>query len=276
MKKRGTRALGLLFNKRAFPKAKRSQVTIFIIAGMIVVVAISSFLFFRGEAPIKTGKSPEKNPEAFLSSCIEGKVKEAIGTISMQGGYIEPELYKTFRFEGEDPVNISYLCYTQNYYVPCINHEPMLMSHLKKEIKNYIAEDMEVCFDELKNNLEKQNYEVSMDYRGFEVDLISKRVIIKTDSEITLTRTEESSKKENLEANIPSRFYDIAAVVQEILSQEARFCNFDYLGFMIINPQFNIDRFKTSDLETIYTVRHENSKEKFRFAVRSCIIPPGL
>ena len=45
---------------------------------------------------------------------------------------------------------------------------------------------------------------------------------------------------------------------------------------MLLYPEFNIDKIRTSDLITIYSVEKKESGEKFRFAVRSCVIPPGF
>lgn len=255
----------------------QGQITIFIIVGILIVSLIALFLFFRTGVIPGIAKSPETNPNVFLSSCMEEKIKETIGLISSQGGYIENPLHKNFKFENEKVfTNISYLCYNQNYYLPCINQEPMLIQHLKEEIYNYIFEDVENCFDALTSNLEKQAYVVDVKYQGFEVDLMEKKVVVEINGELVLTKSGETLKHEDFKIIVPSRFYDLAVVVQEIVSQEARFCHFEHLGFMLFYPQFSIDRFRTSDLITIYTLEYRDSKETFRFAVRGCVIPPGM
>jgi hypothetical protein len=256
-------------------KKKRGQVTIFIVFGIVIVSVIALFLLYRaGIVPEIWGK-PEIDPDAFFDSCIEDKIKETVEIISLQGGYINNPLHKTFKFENEKVFrNISYLCYTQNYYTPCINQEPMLIQHLKDEIKNYISEDVENCFNELTSSLEKQNYVVDAKYKGFEVELMEKKVVVKIDGEIILTKSGETSKQQDFKIIMPSRFYDLAVIVQEIVSQEARFCHFEHLGFMLLYPEFDIDKFRTSDLIIIYTVEYKDTGEKFRFAVRSCVIPP--
>ena len=255
----------------------KGQVTIFIIVGILIISLVAMFLFFRTGIIPGIAESPETNPNIFLDSCMEDKIKETIRIISSQGGYIENPLHKTFKFEDESIfTNISYLCYNQNYYLPCINQEPMLIQHLKDEIKNHISEDVENCFDELTLSLEKQNYVVDAKYRGFEVDLMDKKVAVKIDGEIALTKSGETSEQEDFKIIVSSRFYNLAVVAQEIVSQEARFCHFEHLGFMLFYPEFNIDRFRTGDSIIIYTIQHRKSKEVFRFAVRGCVIPPGI
>jgi len=256
---------------------KRGQITIFIIVGVVIISVVILFFLFKSGIVPKIFKKPETDSNTFLHSCMEDKIKEAVKTISLQGGHINNPLHKTFKFENEDFLkNISYLCYTQNYYTPCINQEPMLIQHLKDEIKDYIFDDVKDCFNELTLSLEKQDYVVEARYNGFYVELIERKIVIKTNSEIILTKGYETSKQENFKIIVPSRFYDLSIVVQEIISQEARFCHFEHLGFMLLYPEFEIDKFRTGDLTTIYTVEYRKSKEKFRFAVKSCVIPPGI
>lgn len=255
---------------------RRGQVTIFIIIGIILIGSTGLVILWKSGILPNFSGSKEINPNLFISMCLEEKVKDTLEIISLQGGYIENKLNKTFQFDNEIARDISYLCYNQNYYLPCINQEPMLIQHLKKEIKNKIAEDVENCFDELKLSLEKQRYEVESEYNGFEIDLAQKKIIINIDGKMIISKSGETSINKNFDFIIPSRFYDLAIVVQEIVSQEARFCNFEYLGFMLAYPNFEIDRFKTGDSTIIYTIQHRDSLEKFRFAVRGCVIPPGI
>lgn len=255
---------------------KRAQVSIFIVTGVIVIAAILIFLTIRTGLIPEIFEGKEVNPTPFLDSCIKDKVTEAVKIISAQGGYVENKLNRTFKFEGEASQDISYLCYNQNYYLPCVNQESMLIQHLKSEIKNYIADDVENCFNGLVKNLEEENFEVQKKYRDFEVEFVPGKIILNIDGELILTKSRETSHQENFKVVVLTKFYDLAIVVQEIVNQEAQFCHFEHLGFMLAYSQFNLDRFRTGDLDTIYTLEYRDTKEKFRFAVRSCVIPPGI
>lgn len=255
----------------------KSQTTIFIIIGIILVSILGLFFLLGGKGVIDIAKAKEINPNIFLQSCIEDKVHEGIDLISRQGGYIKNPLNKTFRFTGEtDYTDISYLCYTVNYYLSCVNQEPMLITHLKDEVEKYISDEVDNCFNDLVYSLEKENYIVDADYNGFEVGLEPGRVVVEIDAGLDLTKSDESLSIDDFKLIIPSKFYDLAIVVQEIISQEARFCHFEHLGFMALYHDYDIDRFRTSDLITIYTLKHRQSEEMFRFAVRACVIPPGF
>lgn len=257
--------------------SKSGQATIFIILGLLLVTGIGLFFAFRETIAPTGGVSPTNNPHAIFSSCIEEKVRDTIETISHQGGYMENKLSFAFQFEADpEPINISYLCYQQNYYLSCINQEPMLISHLKKEIENEIADEVEGCFNSLVSSLDKKSDKIESSYNGFSIDLTNKKILLNLDAKLSVTKGEDTSSYSGLKPIISSRFYDLAIVVQEIVSQEATYCNFEQTGYMLLYPEFDIDKFRTGDSNTIYTVRHKKTNEWFRFAVRSCVMPAGF
>lgn len=250
--------------------------TIFIIAAILIVGIIASFFMFKKMIP-EIGQRKEVNPNLFLKTCIEDKVEEAIDLVSIKGGYINPPLYKKFRFSDEVSFhNISYLCYNRNYREPCINQQPMLIKHIKDEIKNYIKEDMILCFDNLVLSLEKQNYVVEPIYRGIDVELFPGRVTINLDSELDLSFGDESSNFKGFSLSISSRLYELANLAQEIVSQESKYCYFEWIGYMLLYPEVKIDKFRVEDGTNIYTLDYKETKERFRFAVKGCTSPPGL
>jgi len=256
---------------------KRGQVTIFIIVATLVIVGIVLFFLIKNNIIPGIGGGQEVNPKSFMQTCIDDELKKSVELISMQGGYTQNNLNKTFQFSGEKkPTDISYLCYNQNNYLPCVNQEPMLIQHLKKEIKEDISSEVRNCFDEMNKNLEKKGYVVEATYGGFSVDLSYGKVIVKVDASLTLTKSGQTTKQEEFSVIFPSKFYDLAVVAQEIVSQEAKYCNFEHLGYMLLYPQVDIDKFRTGDSTTFYTLIQKDSKEMFRFAVRSCVIPPGF
>jgi hypothetical protein len=255
---------------------KRGQVTIFVIVAILIVG--SAFLFFvlRGDIkPSATGGN-EANLNSFLDTCLEDTIEDKLNIVFAQGGNIDPTLSINFQFEGEEMTEITYLCYQENYYLPCVNQEPVFLTHLKDEIHTFIADEVENCLDELEMDLEKE-WEISNVHRGgFDVDFDSRNLIIDFDYEITLSKNEESFTQKGLKVVVPTRAFQIAEVVQEIVSQEAKYCSFNKLGYMIIYPEWKIGRFVTGNSDKIYTIEHKKSHEKFKFATRGCVIPPGF
>jgi len=255
---------------------KGGQVTIFIIIGIIIVGAIILFFLFRESLGITIGESPAKNPNSFLESCLEDKIQEGVDKLLMQGGYIEPVLYKNFKFENEkDPVKISYLCYTQANYVPCINLKPMLIKHLQNELNDSIYDDVGNCFNSLTSSLEKQGYDVDARYNGFDLNLDEDKIVVNINSEIILTKTGETTTQENFEIHVLSKIYDLAFVIQEIVNKESANCEFNHYDSFNY-PEFDINKDTTSDSSIIYRIKYRESNDEFRFAVRGCVIPSGF
>ncbi len=250
---------------------KRGQITIFIIVGLLVVGLIVGFILFRKDLlPTSTGGNPQ-DPKDYIDSCIKPKIKEAADILISQGGYIKPVLNITI-----DGQHIAYLCYTSNYYNSCINQNPMLITSLKNEIKSYIKKDLDDCFTNLQTELQNKGYNVALSEGDFDVELAPRRVVLNINRQLTITKSGGTERFENFKAVLSHPIYDLGIVAQEITSQEAQYCNFESVGFMLLYSDFNIKRFKTGSLSTIYTITHKPTGKQFKFAVRGCVIPPGF
>jgi hypothetical protein len=257
--------------------SKKGQLTIFIVAGILIVGTIVFYFIFKQGLLPDIGGGKEINANAFLEACIEEKIQEADEILSLQGGDINnPSFYIPLEFiEEKVKRNISYLCYTNNYYVPCVNRQPLLMNHLEEEIESYINEEVRLCFDNLESSLKKQNYEVKKTYLGFNVELIPSKILVDIEGDMTLTRAEKTFKEKNFNIIVKSRLYDLATIAKEIVSGETEFCYFDANGFMLLYPEYKIDILRKK-YTLIYTILEKNSLKKFRFAVRGCATRSGL
>ena len=252
---------------------KRSQVTMFIIIGILIVVLILLFFLLRGDLKPEINKKTNFDPETYVDLCLEDDLTESLKVISSQGGYILSNL--TINYGGK---NVAYLCYNINNYQRCINQEPLFLRHLQEEIHDDIEDELKDCFLDLKDRLEKENFEsdITVNDITFDVELIPDRVIIKINNEFYIEKDGERRKLENIKVVKISKYYDLANTVQEIVSQESWFCNFEQTGYMVLYPDYDIEKFRTGDSSTIYSVKHKTTNEEFIFAVRGCGIPPGI
>lgn len=254
-------------------RGRRGQVTIFIIIGILLVSSVLLFFLSRaGFIPQLGGGKPETSVNAFLNTCLEDKIDETIELISLQGGHVRNPLNKTFTFTDEGIANdISYLCYNQGVGF-CINQVLILHNHLENEIKNYIKEDIKDCFIDMKESFKRQNFEVSgPGLKSFEVELKPKKVVVQTDSEITLTKSGEASTHKNFKVIVPTRLYELTNVVQEIVNKEATRCDFNHFGYMGLYKEFIIEKKSLPDSTKVYRIEYKDTGEKFRFAVRGCV-----
>lgn len=248
-------------------KNKNAQVAIFIIVALIIVVA-ALLIFLLWRAPSTATMAAD--PENYIESCIEENTKQAISILSEQGGDIEPEL--SVSYMGDE---ITYLCYNQGSYKPCINQRPMLIEHLEKEIDNYVEPGVRECFQTLRKELEDRGYEISMAGMSVETELQSNRALVNVKRKFIMSRRDETRSFENFQGKTATPLYELAEIAMEVTNQEAEYCNFENLGFMIIYPDYDI-RKESFDGSLIYTITDLPTQHSFKFAVRSCVLPAGL
>ena len=86
----------------------------------------------------------------------------------------------------------------------------------------------------------------------------------------------QTMKYNEFNADIKSPLYNLAKIAIEIASQQAKFCYFEYVGYMILYPRYSIDVFAMSDSTKIYSIEDRESGKKLNIAIRSCAIPPGI
>lgn len=259
----------------------KGQVTIFVIIAILVVAVVLLFLFLRGNNNINPDGGPQENPELFLDSCLKEPIRDSLQSILDQGGYIDPELYGTFLFPDEEvPTKVSYLCYTNEYSLPCVNQAPILLGSVEYEVYNNIKEDVWTCISELGKRYESEGYGVVVKnpIGNFQVHLEPKRIIINMDAEITLSKADQTITQRDFKAKYSTRIYDLLGVVQEAINKKANSvdCKFNYVNYQTLYTQFDIERFVTVNETEIFRIEHKDSHEIFNFAMRGCVIEPGI
>jgi len=251
----------------------KSQVTIFIIIAIIIVGIIILFFLLSGKNPTDIIKPSMPNPQEYIEKCVKDSSQEAIAIMLPQAGYINPTNYKLYENN-----KVAYLCYNINYYFPCINQQPMYIDFLEKEIKSYIESKVKDCFYSLKQEYQNRNYQVNEGSLSLDVELNPKQVNVNINKRFEVSK-EETNKFEKFTVKFPSPLYDLAVVAQEITSQEAKFCYFEYLGFSLLYPLIAIDKKQVGSEETaskIYIIKDKITGKGLLIAIRSCAMPGGL
>ncbi len=263
---------GLEILRKISSRPKRSQVTIFIIVGIIIVAAVVLVLLFSGK--IDSPFSSKLNPQQYIEKCIKDSALEAVDIMLPQGGYLDPILHKLY----EDN-KIAYLCYNMNFYLPCINQEPMYIQHLEDEVKSYVEPEIEKCFNKVKSDAESSGKSFNMGVMELGIELGPGQIEVDVKRDVQIGSGESLESYKNFGEIVVSPIYDLGIVAQEIVSQEARFCNFEYLGYSLTYPKFSIekDQVGTEDtLTDIYKIKDKISGKVLTIAIRSCALPGGL
>jgi|SRR3989344_88936 len=250
-------------------KNKNAQVTIWVIISIVLVFSIILFFFIDQKAEIS--QSEEFDPTNYIKECAEKYVNEAVDIILPQGGFLEPENYARYK-----NTNIEFLCQNKGNFNTCINQHPLILTEIKKEIETYSIPKIEKCFSDIEENLEKSKFSVDSGEAEFIFNINPDKILINIKKDISIEKSGESRTFNNFDIEINSPVYNLAEVSSEIVSQEARFCYIEYLGYMITNQRFIIEKDSISDSIEIYKIKDKKTDKIMNIAIRGCAIPPGI
>jgi len=258
-----------MFEKRVM-KNKKGQVTIFIIIGIIIVA--SSILIYQFYPDIKsTFGIDESTPQSYIQSCVEDKLSETVNLISTQGGSITPELYS--RYKG---VNIEYLCYTTEYYLPCIIQQPMLVQSIELEIRNEIDETVNECFNLLEESYVGKGYSVELKTGIKKVELFPEKIISTFNHTFTITKGDDIQKYDSFVVTLNNKLYELALITNSIIDWESTYGDVDPELYMIYYPNLKVERILRDSGDKIYILTYRETGDKFQFAVKSQVWPGGF
>ncbi len=247
---------------------KRSQTTLFIIIGVIIVALALVLYFFYPE--IKSGLGlVEKNPSDFIDSCIKEDIMDFTETLSLQGGSLSSEHYIVYNSQ-----NIEYLCYTNEYYRTCVVQQPMLKEHSEREMERAIRPKARQCFEELKDSYEKKGYEVNMKAGDVTVELLPKRIVTSFNYSITLTK-DGSETHDNIRVVLHNNLYELISIADSIIWWESMYGDAESTAYMTLYRDLKVEKKNLIDGSTIYILTDLNTENKFQFASRSVAWPPG-
>jgi hypothetical protein len=249
-------------------KETRGQVTIFIVFSIVVVLGILIIVFFSGK--ISIGSDSGGNPKDIVKKCIKDSVKTSVNKMLKNGGEILPS--KEILYEGDE---WNYLCYQADYYQSCYNIHPMLESQIEKEIVRDSKERVSECFTIMIKNFKDKGYDVSDGALDYSVDLLPGYINIILSKRVEISREDGSQVFEDFSFDIISSLYDLIKVARDVVNSESQFCHFEYNGYMLLYPRFDIRRFDYVDSK-MYRLIDRRSGDEFRFAVRSCAYAPGI
>ncbi len=247
---------------------RRAQVTIFIIVGIVIVVGILMAIYLMGD--IDTDTPMDSNPKVSVDKCVRDAVEESIDKMLFNGGEIVPS--QTILYQGDE---WNYLCYQADFYQACHNIHPMLEIQIEKEIFNDTQMKVQDCFNLMREDFENRGFDVKGGTTTYSIDLLPGYVAINLKKRIDISKGETAESFENFETRVVSPIYDLVQVAREVVNSESQFCNFEYNGYMLLYPQYNIKRIDYTDSK-IYRLIDRKSGDEFKFATRSCALPPGI
>jgi hypothetical protein len=242
-------------------EGKRGQVTIFIILGIVIVVAILSFFFW-----IKPNYFSGRGAEVGFEGCVEDVVGQAIDKLQLSAGFIEPKF--TYKYNNEE---LAYLCYTNEYYKTCTVQVPFLKNNFDQQMETYIRDGVDTCYASAVDNLRAQGYSVVNGVVDYDVLIEPGVVKVKIEAPTVV----ESRQTTKFEVKVNSPIYDMTMIATSILQFEAKYGDGDTDSMMAFYPDYIIRKIKRSEGTTLYFIEHRTLGNKFQFASKSLVWPAG-
>lgn len=257
--------MGYFFMKKS---GVRGQVTIFVIAGLLMVVSIIA-LFLLMNGGDKVLSASDSRPREDVRNCVKDIVQRSSNRIIENGGEISPSTSLTY--DGE---RWNYLCYTDDLYQPCDNLHPMLEQQIEEEILTDTATAVQGCFNEMRETYEASGFDVSGGASEYYVDILPGHIDISLKKNIEISGEAGSSVFDDFSTGVVSPAYGLIQTTRRIVNSEAESCDFEYNVYMMLYPDYyiNVTDYRNN---RVYKVLDRDSKTEFKFAVRSCPFPPG-
>lgn len=248
----------------------RGQIAIWIILALVIVASILVLLAIKPKI-IDGTRGESIDPRIYISSCARQVTLNTLDEMMIHGGFTEPSNVITFK-----GTNVDYICKNTGNYQPCINQHPLLLREMREELISKITPEIESCFDSLKDELESSGAKVSVGEMNIDAEFAPDLARIHIERELTVEEDGGSKHYETFEFEFVHPVYDLVKVVNEIASQEAKYCSFEYIGYMLLYPDFDIRIAQLPDSNKIYTIQDIDSQKTMNVAIRSCAIPGGL
>jgi len=243
--------------------SKKSQVTLFIIVGIIIVLsAISIFLFakiFNSDTQTEFERIVDENANSqlneYISNSVTHRTKELIYVIGKKGGTLNP--LNTLFYGGSE---YSYSC-LNNGGRGCISNQ-----YSKQSIKKSIEGEIYKLLDSMSfDHFEKQGYSLNYDKPILSVSLNPENLIVDIKWNILINKDEFESNLNAVFVNVETELHKLHSLATQITHQEIIAGSFDESKWMKDNfGSIKIYKHKPYP-NTVYLLQKINPSTKERY-----------
>jgi len=197
-------------SKGVLLKSTRSQITIFIIIAILLVVAIGIVFV------VKDSLNPvEINPQIgsdnvgdFVTNCLKITAEKGIVVIGRQGGYYNvPAL--SVSYTGNDSEPEKYFTNLGNIRVPyywdgvSLDNLPS-QEQIEEQLSVYVRDNLDRCINDF-DIFKQKGFDVEKGIINASAKIYEEKVIVSLDYPITITKGESTQTKKIYSAEIPIR-----------------------------------------------------------------------
>jgi hypothetical protein len=224
---------------------KRGQIAIFVIIGIIIVGAISSYFLLRGSFGISSIPKDFQEVFDYYDSCIESKTAFGISILGSQGGHMDSEYIPGSEYAPfSSQLNFLGFPVPYWYYVSgngLIEQNVPSKLDMQKELGDYVAGRISECdFDVYY----KRGYSIDSGNPKVSTTINSESVDVKVDSVVTVSYGNQTFRKESHNVNVQSKIgslYDSAKIIYEEQMQKAFLENYSVDVLRLYAPVDNVE-----------------------------------
>lgn len=257
-------------------QSKKSQVTMFIILGIVIVTVVFFVFYFLGDRIMKQSEKDITFTESsleplkdYVERCIEKNGEEALKLIGRYGELSNnPGTGVMYHYE-----KINYLCYTENYSA-CYVRIPFLEKYYEEKIDNYMLNELRSCI-----NLElirEEGYAVTSGELNVDTNIGDEVVIINVNYPIKITKGDTVIDENRFSKTFDVPLGIILKAAGEVVEYESNPESLPILPFNTIaynlktlgKVEINLDTIEDS---TIYFIKLKDNNYVYRFATRKWI-----
>lgn len=217
---------------------KKSQVTIFIIIGVIVLVSLGLILMFTGDSATPGDKPETEQDELdlFVSQCLKDTTEQALQTAGMHGGYIGineklPSVNERMALQSpylsifDGNVKMPYWYYEnteglQSSEMPPLYKQRENDSSIQSQLEIYIEQNLNECLNGFKS-FEDQNIIIKENSAPqASVDFTDSKVLIDLEYGLELNKNKSIVNKQNFKTSVPVRMKRVYSLAKDIAKEE--------------------------------------------------------
>ena len=243
---------------------KKGQITIFIILGIILVAALAFLIYTKTLVIPQIIPTKPVSVKTHVEDCIEQQGNNVIELLGKQGGDVAPGLYQYYYGN-----HLSYLCYSENF-TACINRRPFLISHMEKEISDYIDKNLRNCID---LSIWEKEYTIQTGELKTIATIGNDNTIIVVNYPITLTKGDVVETERRFTKTFSVPLGRLATVAEDIVDAEIS----NPVGMVFTVPYMarhrgivEIERHTYKDTE-IYITKTRDDPYIFQFAIQGWV-----
>jgi hypothetical protein len=244
---------------------KRGQITLFIVLGVIVVLAIGTLLVLFGGADLFSFDSG--NPAEYFKECVMDSSEEYFNLIK-QGGVISPDNYLVYETK-----QVPFLCYTDELERICSSSLPPMQGFVEQQLHDLIAPVVSSCFEAMKDKF-------GIEYLGptnFQVEVLPEKIYLNINRDSVVGN--DKRFVEDYSFSVEDFLFNYFVIANEIILKETscecgqEYCAADVVALTKGHPNYKIRLFVGSTEDRVYSIQglSDSSENKFVFAVRNCL-----